>query len=184
MMTTITRWARWWNIVSKPQTSLGSTQQVLRLLLDLPLHGLPGLLPWLDRCSHPAHHRNPSTGGAKVKLWKKVGKNIIFGRFLPPCLYMLTTFTSLASWDRSADGCENCLFDWASKCQAPAKFLCDLSKYWNAHPHPSGNKHLVDNALLPVLLPLLPPRADHQPVQASATITRMFIVVQLIIRKQ
>ena len=52
------------------------------------------------------------------------------------------------------------------------------SKYRDAHPHPSGNKHLVDDALLPVLLPLLPPRADHQPVQASATITRMLIVVE------
>ena len=108
MMTTITRWARWWNIVSKPQTSLGSTQQVLRLLLDLPLHGLPGLLSWLDRCSHPAHHRNPSTGGAKVKIWMKVRKTLtLVCRFPPPCLYMLTTFTSLASWDRSVDECEN-----------------------------------------------------------------------------
>ena len=45
------------------QASLGPAQQVLRVLLNVPVHGLPGLLPRLDHRGHFAHHRNTSAGG-------------------------------------------------------------------------------------------------------------------------
>ena len=49
--------------ITKPQTSMGPAQQVLCVLLHLPVHGLSGLLPWMDCCIYLTHHRNTSAGG-------------------------------------------------------------------------------------------------------------------------
>ena len=45
------------------QASLGPAQQVLRVLLNVPVYGLPRLLPRLDHRSHFAHHRDTFAGG-------------------------------------------------------------------------------------------------------------------------
>ena len=158
--------------LSKSQTSVGPAQQVLCLLLNVSLHGLPGLLSWLDRCCHPANDRNTFAGGniiTRVKpdcrqtnSWTLVGS--LFRAC--PCGRRvhhrhLETGDDIHAWVQSGMG----------------MFMTKTFKFvWNIEmltEHCSGNKHLTDNALLSFLLPLLPPWTDHQSVQASATMSRM-----------
>ena len=53
-------------------------------------------------------------------------------------------------------------------------------RYVHASLPLSGNKHLVDDALLPLLLPFLLPPADHKPVQAPRLGTIMIMEIAFV----